>query len=195
MVYLTEESPVIACWTGRFQPVHKGHIEILRFSLNTVELPHLCILTAYFGGHTSDRYGQFARANYGPEKNKLTVWERFRLMNLSLRGEGLEKIVCVTIAPRHDLDWSLASQFYPPKRIICLTNKDEFESAKLELWRRRGETVRVLDVKAELEPLTTTEIKRRINAGEPWERFISEAAHAYFREIDGPTRVFSGGDE
>lgn len=111
-------------------------------------------------------------------------------MRLSLQGvEGADRIT-VVVVPRHDWDWNVVSRFYPPSWLICFTEKDDFEVAKRELWESRGETVHVLSMNR--LPITTTEVRARVAGGANWREFISEHAHEYFVDIDGPRRLFGG---
>ena len=112
------------------------------------------------------------------------------LMRLCLEHYGLQDRVQTWLAPRHDLDWNLVKGFYPENRLICLTVKDDFEAAKAALWRERGERVHVFEELAAEQVLTTTEIRRRVAAGEDWRVYLPSSCHEYFVDIDGPSRVF-----
>lgn len=180
-----------ACWTGRFQPAHLGHFEILKHSLKLLNLPHVCILTTYFGWDSCDsEYSHMAKYNYSLSKNPFSVWERFTLLRLGLKELGLEKYVSIIVAPRHDWNWDIVSSFYPPSRLICLTNKDEFENSKAELWKSRGEKIKIINVKKISPVLTTTDIKRQVASGKSWKYFLPKSTHTYFESIDGPSRLF-----
>jgi nicotinamide mononucleotide adenylyltransferase len=137
-------------------------------------------------------YGRHSREAYQPHRNPFTPWERATLMRLGLAEYGLQDQVTVSVAPRHDIGWDLAADFYPADRIICLTAKDEFEKVKADLWLSRGERVHVFsDLGADV--LTTTEIRRRVASGKDWRNYIPPASHTYFTEIDGPHRAFGTG--
>lgn len=181
-----------AVWTGRFQPPHTGHFHILRHSIEHLQMPHAAVLTAHFGWESEGAYGRHSREAYHPHRNPFTPWERATLMRLGLEEYGLQDQVTVSVAPRHDIGWDLVTGFYPPDRIICLTEKDDFERVKADLWRARGERVHVFrDVGADV--LTTTEIRRRVASGEDWRNYVPPASHAYFIAIDGPHRAFGTG--
>ncbi|MFF0824166.1 hypothetical protein ACFYUR_27645 [Micromonospora haikouensis] len=184
---------VHAVWSGRFQPLHVGHLAVLRHSLTVLPLPHVAVLTTYFGWRAEGDYGAAADDAYAPARNPLTVWERFSLMRLALAGEGMADRVALIVAPRHDLDWPTVAQFYPPRRVICLTAKDAFEAAKETVWRSRGERVHVFAELGPHEVLTTSTIRGEVAAGADWRAFLPAACHSYFAEIDGPRRVFGVG--
>ena len=153
-------------------------------------MPHVVVLTAYAGWASPTEYGRLAMRAYDAPKNPLTVWERFWLMKLTLQTEGMAENVSIIVAPRHDLDWKSVATFYPPGRILGLTAKDEFEAAKADLWRQRGERIHVFTEIGPNSVLSTTQIRERIQAGEDWRNFLSEGVHEYFLEISGPSRVF-----
>ena len=185
------DSQPYACWTGRFQPAHLGHFEILKHSLKILDFPHVCILTTYFGWSSSnDEYSRHAQINYSSSKNPFSVWERFTLLNLGIKELGLEEDVSIIVAPRHDWNWDIVSSFYPPVRLICLTNKDNFEYSKAKIWKSRGEKIIIIDVKNISPLLTTTAIKQKVALGMCWKNFLPESTHSYFESIDGPFRLF-----
>jgi hypothetical protein len=154
-------------------------------------MPHAAVLTSYFGWSSpTGPYSDLAQHAYDPARNPLNEWERTRLMWLGIEQYDLFKDVTVIVAPRHDLTWKDVSRFYPAKRLICLTDKDEFEKAKATIWIERGETVHVLTGFSDASTLTTTRIREMVGAGADWRRFMPEASHRFFADIDGPQRVF-----
>ncbi len=188
----TSNQKVFACWSGRFQPTHLGHLEILKHSLKVLDLPHVCILTTYFGWSTcgDDEYARHAKVNYSPSKNPFSVWERFTLLSLGIKELEIENKVSIIVAPRHDWNWNIVKTFYPPCRVICLTNKDEFECSKAKIWKSRGEEVKIIDVSKISPLLTTTLIKKKVTAGSNWKKYMTKSTHSYFESIDGPSRLF-----
>jgi nicotinamide mononucleotide adenylyltransferase len=147
------------------------------------------VLAVHLGWESEGAYALHSREAYQPRRNPFTPWERAALVRLGLEEYGLQNQVTVTMAPRHDIGWDLAAGFYPPDRIICLTAKDDFERVKADLWLARGERVHVFgDLGTDV--LTTTEIRRRVAAGEDWRNYLPSSSHEYFHEIDGPRRAF-----
>ena len=62
----TAHTQEYACWTGRFQPTHLGHLEILKYSLKMLHIPHVCILTTYFGWSSyNNEYGAHRSKSVG----------------------------------------------------------------------------------------------------------------------------------
>ena len=179
-----------AVWTGRFQPPHVGHFQLLKYSVESLGLPHVVIMVAYFNGETEGFYGRLAQEAYSSDRNPFTVWERLALMRLGLQEYDLVDQTTVLVAPHHDADWSYVSTFYPPRRVICLTAKDEFEAAKAALWRSRGERVHVFSELGPGSVVTTTWIQQMVSTGSDWRDFMPLKSHNYFEEIDGPSRVF-----
>ena len=95
---------IFALWTGRFQPPHNGHFEILKHSIKILEVPHVAVLSSYFGWESKGVYGAHAEVAYEKSRNPLSTWERFWLMRLGLQSLDLLEQVSVIVAPRHDLD-------------------------------------------------------------------------------------------
>lgn len=180
----------VAVWTGRFQPPHVGHFAVLRSSVVVLPIPHVVVMVAQSSEKSDGRYGELANAAYADARNPFTIEERLILMRQAVEAYRLTDQVSVVTAPRHDVNWEAVRQFYPPHRVICLTVKDDFEVAKAELWRSRGERVHIFDQFGPADVLTTTEIRNRVTAGEPWQRFIVAACHDYFVSINGPQRLF-----
>ncbi len=188
---MIHQDGVRAVWVGRFQPVHLGHLEVLSRSLATLDMPHVAVLP--FGLDRSQMepqsdYKRHLADAYLVDLNPLTVWERFALMRLALLELDAPNRVAILVAPHHESQPNVVEDFFPPRRLICVTNKDAFERAKAEYWRERGEEVFVLELPFPI--LSNTEIRQRVRAGDDWRSFLPATTHDYFLDIDGPRRVY-----
>ncbi|MGW0286070.1 hypothetical protein ACWDXT_23540 [Streptomyces sp. NPDC003236] len=180
-----------AVWAGRFQPFHMGHLQTLR-RMASMRTPLVVAVIAADEAEGHGAYGRMAAAAGASSGNPLTVWERTEMINLALATEPWAQSVRTIGAPRPDLDWELTKTFYPRQRVIYLTDRDQFEAAKLHRYKSLGEKVVVVGVK-DLPAMSATEVRRRIAAGEDWQSLMHPATIDYFREIGGPARFEGAG--
>ncbi|MFJ9833835.1 hypothetical protein ACIRU2_21020 [Streptomyces sp. NPDC101169] len=180
-----------AVWAGRFQPFHMGHLHTLQ---RMASMRHPLVVAVIAADDTEGRgaFGKMAAAAGASGSNPLTVWERTEMISLALAAEPWARSVRTIGAPRPDLDWSLTTSFYPRPRVIYVTDRDQFEAAKLSRYRSLEEKVVVVGV-TDLPEMSATEVRRRIAAGEDWQSLMHPATIDYFKEIDGPARFGGAG--
>ncbi len=155
---------------GRFQPLHKGHMDVIRKCAEDSE--HLTI------GIGSAQY------SHTPE-NPFTAGERYMMINKSLRDEGIKNY---SIVPIEDLNrypvWvaHVVSQV-PPFRRVYSNNpltKRLFEESGFEV---RDSPLYNRDV------FSGTEVRRRIAEDEDWQSLVPEGTAEVIVDIDGVERI------
>ncbi|MEV4230500.1 hypothetical protein AB0J81_26085 [Streptomyces bobili] len=168
-----------------------GHFQTLK-RMASLRYPLVVAVIAAEGREGQGAYGRMAAQAGAASSNPLTVWERTEMINLALASEPWARSVRTIGAPRPDLNWLLTTTFYPRPRVIYLTDRDQFEVAKLCRYRSLDEKVVVVGV-TDLPAMSATEVRRRIAAGEDWQSLMHPATIDYFREIDGPARFGGAG--
>ncbi len=155
---------------GRFQPLHKGHMDVIRKCAEESE--HLTI------GIGSAQY------SHTPE-NPFTAGERYMMMNKSLREEGIENY---SIVPIEDINiypiWvaHVASLVPPFKRVYSnnpLTRR---------LFEESGYEVRASPL-YNRAVFSGTEIRRRIVEDDEWRSLVPEPVAEVIDDIDGVERI------
>ncbi len=155
---------------GRFQPLHNGHMEVLRKCVE--ESDHLII------GIGSAQY------SHDPD-NPFTAGERYKMLSDSLRDEGIAEF---SIIPVEDLNrysvWvtHVVSMVPPFKRVYSnnpmtrrLFEEAGYEVRKLPMYNRNI--------------YSGTEVRRRIAIGEEWRDLVPLAVAKIIDAVDGVGRI------
>lgn len=175
-------------WLGRFQPFHAGHLEYLKGVLDATKTCVMLgvIVSTEESGGDDQLYSRVASAQHSHAKNPLGLWERIALIELSLQAAGLSESVKVLGIPRPDQDRILVQGYLPPRRFICVSDKNEFECLKAQQWTQAGEDVRVFPSGG---GISATAIKAVLRSGGDWEQMLAPGSVEFFRSIDGPERL------
>lgn len=163
---------------GRFQPLHNGHMDVIRKCASESE--HLVI--------------GIGSAQYSHDPNDpFTAGERYLMINNALEDEGITNY---SIVPMEDLNrfsvWvaHVVSMSPPFKRVYTnnpltkrLFEESGFEVRNSPLYNR--------------QVYSGTEIRRRIVAGEEWRSLVPNAVSEVIDDIDGVGRLvdITGGSE
>ncbi len=155
---------------GRFQPLHKGHMDVIKKCAEQSE--HLTI------GIGSAQY------SHVPE-NPFTAGERYMMINRSLRDEGIKNY---SIVPIEDLNrysvWvAHVVSMVPPFRKVYTNNPQTrrlFEEAGFDVHQS---PLYNRDV------FSGTEIRRRMLNDEEWRSLVPEAVANIIDDIDGVNRI------
>jgi nicotinamide-nucleotide adenylyltransferase len=155
---------------GRFQPLHKGHMDVIRKCAEESE--HLTI------GIGSAQY------SHTPE-NPFTAGERYMMINKSLRDEGISNY---SIVPIEDLNrypvWvAHVVSLVPPFRRVYSNNP-----LTRRLFEEAGFDVRESPL-YNRSIFSGTEIRRRIVNDEEWRPLVPEAVAEVLDDIDGVNRL------
>lgn len=155
---------------GRFQPFHLGHLEAVRRIAASGEDLILAIGSAQ-ESHTL--------------KNPFTAGERWRMIEETLRSEGIRGVALATIPDVHrNAIWVRhVESLLPPFRVFYSNN-----ALPSRLFREAGYEVRPIPFLRRAE-LSGTEIRRRIAAGEDWESLLPKPVAAVVREVAGDARI------
>lgn len=155
---------------GRFQPLHKGHMDVIRKCAEESE--HLTI------GIGSAQY------SHTPE-NPFTAGERYMMINKTLRDEGIDNY---SIVPIEDLNrypvWvSHVVSLVPPFKRVYSNNP-----LTRRLFQEAGFEVRASPL-YNREIFFGTEIRRRIVNNEEWRSLVPAPVADVIDAIDGVERL------
>ncbi len=163
---------------GRFQPLHRGHMEILRKCAS--ESDHLVV------GIGSAQY------SHDPE-NPFTAGERYKMIYDSLRAEGLDNF---SIVPVEDLNrysvWvAHVVSMVPPFGRVYSNNP-----MTRRLFTEAGYDVRRSPL-YNRDVYSGTEVRRRMVAGEDWRSLVPDSVARIIDGIDGVGRLrdITGGSD
>ncbi|AGI47603.1 nicotinamide-nucleotide adenylyltransferase [Thermoplasmatales archaeon BRNA1] len=155
---------------GRFQPLHNGHMEVIRKC--AAESDHLTI------GIGSAQYSHQV-------DNPFTAGERYLMIEQALKGEGIDNY---SIVPIEDLNrystWvSHVASMCPPFTRVYTNNP-----FTKRLFSEAGYIVKDSPL-YNRDLYSGTEVRRRMVEGEDWRSLVPEAAALVIDAIDGVGRM------
>jgi nicotinamide-nucleotide adenylyltransferase len=159
-------------FVGRFQPFHKGHLEVVKRILK--EADELVIIVG------SSQYSH--RLN-----NPFTSGERITMIRKALQEEEI-KLSRIWIIPVPDIHqhalWVSQIVSYSPKFDVVYAN----EPLTRRLFMEAGFRVETIPF-VKREVYLATEIRKRMLAGENWKELVPSTVVKFIEEIDGNARI------
>jgi nicotinamide-nucleotide adenylyltransferase len=179
---------------GRFQVLHNGHMEYLLAGKQECDFLVVGItnpdpaLTAH---HESNPHRSL------PMSNPFTFYERAVMTRNSLREAGLgwDEFMVVPLPINKP---EVIVNYVPTDAVFYLTIYDDWGRAKLKTLQSLNLKTHVLWERALSEkPYNSTDIRRKIASGEPWEDRVPAAVAKYIKEngLDERLRALLAGDE
>jgi len=161
---------------GRFQPFHNGHLQYFRWAKARYELVYVGI-TQIYGSNAGDFPGAPHRGE--AESNPLTFFERSRLIEAALVGEGVD-ISSFRIIPFPIEDVYRLRLFLPLDVPCCTTIHSEWNEHKIVALREAGYEVEVLaSDEANVLRASGSDIRKMMRSGDDmWRRYVPTGAAA-----------------
>ncbi|HXT83711.1 MAG TPA: nicotinamide-nucleotide adenylyltransferase [Verrucomicrobiae bacterium] len=161
-------------FVGRFQPLHNGHINSIKYCLDKVE--ELIVVIG-----SSDKSFE--------SKNPFTAGERIEIIREAICSEiNKETLQKIFIIPVPDIGihrlWTYNMEILVPKYNIVFTN-DQFTSL---LFRERGIQIDHPEL-INREILSATEVRSRIINNKNWKELVSITTVNIIEEIKGIERI------
>lgn len=130
----------VGCVTGRFQPVHDQHLELIGIALS--ECDH--VIVAITNPDSGSRHAEATSAHrHTPAANPFTYYERSRLLTAALAGAGWAGRT--TVVPFDLTRPALWPDYVPPHARQFVRAFDGWERQKAAALRAGGYPVTVLD--------------------------------------------------
>jgi len=162
---------------GRFQPLHNGHMEVIRKCAAESENLTIGIGSAQFS-HEVD--------------NPFTAGERYLMINEVLKAEGITNYCIVPIEDinRYSLWVAQVESLSPPFSIVYSNNP-----LTRRLFSEAGYELRDSPL-YNREMYSGTVVRKKMMEGEEWRRLVPSKVAEIIDSIDGVRRVrdISGGD-
>ena len=157
---------------GRMQPVHNGHMEVIKEILSEVDEIIIGIGSAQLSHELKDPF---------------TAGERVLMMNQALAEAGVDPSRYYII-PMQDINFnaiwpSHVEMLTPPFNIVYSGNP-----LVKQLFREEGYEVKQPPLYDRLH-LSGTEVRRRILNDENWQELVPNATVELIHEIDGVERI------
>lgn len=155
---------------GRFQPFHKGHLEVVRSIAKKCDSLIIGIGSAQYS-HTYE--------------NPFTAGERHLMISRALKDEGLKEYFLVPIVDinRYAVWVSHVVSLVPPFEVVFTNNnltRRLFSEARYEIHD---------SPMFNREIYSGTEIRRRMSMGEEWRDLVPPAVAKVIDDIDGVNRI------
>jgi len=182
---MTETTGVIH---GRFQVLHNDHLKYIM--AGKMRCNHLVV------GITNPDPILSKEDSADPQRslainNPLTYFERYSMVRLVLMEAGLkEQDFSVVPFPINTPD--LYKYYVPLDGAFFLTIYDEWGKRKLEQFKDLGlKTVVLWTRPLEEKGLSGSDIRKKMGAGEPWERLVPEGTQHLMKKWSIPERLRS----
>lgn len=161
-----------ALYVGRFQPFHKGHLEVIKHLLKQVDYLVIVIGSA-----------QYSHTIYNP----FTAGERLVMIRRALMECGIDESK-VWIVPVPDIHlhmlWVSAVEGYVPKFEVVYSN----EPLTRRLFVEAGYPIKNIPF-FERKLYSSTLIREKISKGETWETLVPKSIVEFIKEIKGIDRL------
>lgn len=161
-----------ALFIGRFQPLHLGHLTVIKKALKENERLIIGI------GSAEDNF---------LSENPFTAGERFEMIEAVLKAEKIDPARYVIIPVRNIDNYALwvshVSLLTPPFQKVYTGS-----SLVKELFQAQRK-YQIIDIKKELK-ISSTEIRKKMLKGDrSWEKLVPPAVSKKIEELDGITRL------
>ncbi len=171
---------------GRFQILHLDHLKYILSGKERCE--HLVVgITNPDPSLTKKDAADEKRSD--PANNPLTYFERYRLVRAALleAGVGHEEFSVVPLpvnAPE------LYKYYVPMDAVFFLSIYDDWGRRKLALFQSLGLRTEILrEVSPEEKGLSSTDARRAMAEGRPWEQYVSASVAGLLKAWDIPGRI------
>lgn len=172
---------------GRFQPLHKGHLEYITAALERCDFLYVGITQPI---HTRLNQVDSADAEHRarPENNPLTYFERQEILTATLKEAGVPParyaVIPFPIETPSDL-----LEFLPTSIRIFTTTYDDWNKEKINVLKSVGYEVENLWTRQAKE-FSGHDIRARMKSGDDtWADSVPDAAVALLEAYDVATRV------
>ncbi|MEO1575526.1 MAG: adenylyltransferase/cytidyltransferase family protein [Pseudomonadota bacterium] len=170
--------PRIAAVTGRFQPFHNDHLELVSHAMARAD----AVIIGITNPDERSRIADVASAHRHTEAaNPFSYFDRQRIVRAALLGAGFAP-GSFTIVPFPLDQPGVWADYIPAQAVQFVRVFSPWERRKAELLESGGYAVEVL----EGDPATrihATEIRRAIGEGRPWAHWLPEGAIEVLRSI------------
>jgi cytidyltransferase-like protein len=167
----------LACVTGRFQPVHRQHLELFEIALRDADHVVVAVTNPDPGARHEESTSQH---RHRASANPFTYFERAWLLAVALAEHGLTGRSTVVpfdlTRPDH---WH---EYVPPVARQVVRAYSDWERHKAQLLADGGYEVQLLHGDP-VGQISASEIRRRFAAGEAWEELVPTATVPLLREL------------
>lgn len=175
-------------FTGRFQPLHKGHIKLMERARSIIprdDLLIICIIRNSIYTDSFNSYTGFQKAaeiKHQKQNNPLPNWERFMLLRLAINDSSiLKRNSAILFRNCPSINWEESLVDLPRERtfIFPLTSYTDFDMQKKMYYEAKKENV--LYIPSEGDCMSGTEIRQRLLHDKDDLSFLPDGCQCYFK--------------
>lgn len=139
-------------FSGRFQPFHNGHMQILKNLLRIVKKDDVIVLAistqAFSVTKKSSEFTNITNEHYQEERNPWNYLVVLEAVNTIIQHLNLNNRILSTLIPRPDLGLEQIKLWFPSNRVWIIPKGDEnFDDLKEKFFLSQGEEVlRINDI-------------------------------------------------
>jgi len=159
---------------GRFQPVHRGHLEVIKWLLERADEVIIAIGSAQ-KSHTVE--------------NPFTAGERALMFMESLKDEGISR-ERIMIVPVQDIEFNSVWVAYLESLLPPFDGVASRNPLVVRLFKERGYSV-LVPPNFNRSDYSGKRIRERMLRGQEWEHLVPEAVARIIEEIRGTQRLIS----
>jgi cytidyltransferase-like protein len=178
-------------FTGRFQPLHNGHIHFLEAvkKRHPDDLLIICVIRNSAGCEKAVSNSAFhvvSNAKQVSVNNPMPNWNRYRLLSLAVKAsEILRDNTEIIFRDRSDLDFQKSISDLPEDRVWLFPNyaKEAFDAAKIAYYQNQNETIELVDFYDSSDMFSGTAIRDMLKTKDKEAdlSFLPKACREYFR--------------
>ena len=177
-------------FTGRFQPLHLGHISFIRRikELYPSDLLIICILRNSGGDITPKTLSPFHTVSINKQtaaNNPLPNWNRYMLVSLAIKNDPiLRNNTEIIFRNRSDIDWEDSIMDLPEDRIWVFpqNSREEFDSEKIRYYQGKEEKIQLIESTDYSSMYSGTIIRDSLRAGDRSFNFLPSSCVDYFQQ-------------
>lgn len=175
-------------FTGRFQPLHKGHIAFLEKvkEMFPNDLLIICIIRNSIESIKPIASSDFYKAAIEKQKkynNPLPNWERYMLLKLVVENnELLNKNTIILFRNRPEINWESSVSDLPEERIWLIPEKakEKFDEEKYLFYLSMQE--KIMKIPANFTNYSGTLIRKQLFSGNSEFNFLPDYCVDYFKQ-------------
>lgn len=191
----------IAIYGGAFNPVHKGHIEIVKQLNKNYEFEKILIIPSKFSPHKSNKelvsdehrlnmcrlsFNQFENCEVSDieiKRNKIsfTVDTLTELKTIYPFDEFY--LICGSDMFLSLLKWKNPEEIFKMTSILAFRRNDESMQVMDDYKRRLSSMgVKVLICEMKIPPFSSTMVREAVKSGKPFDEFVTKEVYKYITD-------------
>ncbi|WP_299114751.1 adenylyltransferase/cytidyltransferase family protein [uncultured Winogradskyella sp.] len=170
---------------GRFQPLHKGHMD--NYILLALEKCDFLIIGITNPDPTHSLPDESNLSRTRPQNNPLTYYERLNIITAALYESGMNKEDFLIVP--FPINFPQLLKFYVPKDAThYLTVFDEWGENKIKYLKNNGFKARKLTNNKE-KNISSTLVREKILVNKPWKSLVYKSTQPYIESYQLKNRL------